>query len=165
MLFFSYNSYAQEGSSKVVQGPFKTNLFPGGEIYFEKGKQDINSCEPTKFILKYKNNNQVKIKKIDEYGSDPFCPELVSVFFYKIHNKDYIFVIIKRHIDLWMEKIDMDEYQVIAYKNENGILAKDDKISKDPRFSGDDGIFHDRNKIFKYKTAADVKRYLKQKYY
>lgn len=79
LLFFCSNTgYAQENkASEIIQGPFKTDLFPGGEIYFERGKLDINSCQPTKFILQYKNNNQIKIENIDEYGSDPFCPELV----------------------------------------------------------------------------------------
>lgn len=167
LLFFCSNTgYAQENkASEIIQGPFKTDLFPGGEIFFEKGKPDINNCQPTRFILKYKDNNQIKIENIDEYGSDPFCPELVSVFFYKLHDKRYIFTIIKRHINVGMEGIDTDEYRITAYsKNSNSVLVKDKKISDNPKFVGNDGLYHNKNVTFKYKTAADVKRYLRQKY-
>lgn len=118
LLFFCSNTgYAQDNKAgDIIQGPFKTDLFPGGEIYFEKGKPDINSCQPTKFILKYKDNNQVKTENIDEYGSDLFCPELVSVFFYKLHDKRYIFTMIKRHMDISAEHVDMDVYNIFSYK-------------------------------------------------
>lgn len=163
-LLFSYNSYAQD--NKIIQGPFKTDLFQNGEIYFEKGQQNINECHSIDFILKYKNNDQLKITKIDEYEIAPFCPELLSVFFYKLHNKQYIFTITKTHCDTLPEHVDMDLYQIFAYtKNNNGVLVKDKKISDNPDLIGEEGLQFNKKVTFKYKTAADVKRYLKEKYH
>lgn len=64
-----------------------------------------------------------------------------------------------------MEGIDTDEYRITAYsKNSNSVLVKDKKISDNPKFVGNDGLYHNTNVTFKYKTAADVKRYLREKY-
>lgn len=166
LFFFSNTGYAQDNKAgDIIQGPFKTDLFPGGEIFFENGQQNINECHSIDFILKYKNNNQFKITKIDEYEIDPFCPELLSVFFYKLHNQQYIFTIIKRHFDVLTEHVDMDSYDILAYtKNNNGVLVKDKKISDNPDLTGEEGLQFNKKVTFKYKTAADVKRYLRQKY-
>lgn len=64
--------------------------------------------------------------------------------------------------------IDNDEYETNAYtKNKDGKLAIDPDISGDPNFEGIDGIVDDDEhprRYYKYKTAAEVKRYLKKKY-
>lgn len=166
MLLFSYNSYAQEKPNAIVQGPFKTDLFPDGEIYFESSKEAINNCYPIQFILKYKNNNEFKIMKIDDYDMAPFCPELLSVFFNKLHGKQYIFTIIKTHISVVTAGDYMDVYNIFAYtKNSKGLLVKDKKISDDSSLTGYEGVRLNKNVTFKYKTATDVKQYLKQKYH
>lgn len=89
----------------------------------------------------------------------------MSVFFYKLHNQQYIFTIIKRHFDVLTEHVDMDSYDILAYtKNNNGVLVKDKKISDNPDLTGEEGLQFNKKVTFKYKTAADVKRYLRQKY-
>lgn len=164
-VFFN-NAYAQEEDTthKIIQGPFKTSLFQNGEIYFEGGEDHVNNCQPIKFMLRYKDNNYFKIVKVDEYDAY-FCPELLSVFFYKLQNRQYIFTMLKSEIINVGREDDMDSYEIHAYtKNDQGILVKDEKISKDPAFFGEEGMEAGKKVTFKYKTAADVKQYLKKKY-
>lgn len=102
---------------------------------------------------------------VDKYDVNGGDPEIVSVFFAKVHNKKYIFTIIKwrdYHAALQMNGYD---YQIYAYTINNlGKLRLDKEISNDPNLSGNEGEFDGKDVFFKYKTAAEVKRYLKLKY-
>ncbi|MDI2112922.1 hypothetical protein [Commensalibacter nepenthis] len=73
--------------------------------------------------------------------------------------------------------IDGDSYQTYVYtKNQQGILSLDKVISDDDNLSSFEGDNNCKNDInpdsdddgyvkYKYKTTADIKKYLKQKYH
>ncbi|CAI3937689.1 hypothetical protein [Commensalibacter communis] len=170
MYSFVGDSYAQTLPNEIIQGPFRTNLYPEGKIYFEKENDATpdDSCQTIAFILEYKQANQLKKEKVDEYYGNGGCVKLASVFFAKVHNKNYIFVMQKWEHHLSGVGIDNDEYETSAYtKNKKGKLIIDADLSADPNFSGIDGIVDDdvhHRRCYKYKTAAEVKKYLKQKY-
>ncbi|CAI3940936.1 unnamed protein product [Commensalibacter communis] len=167
---YSFISYAQTATNEVIQGPFKTDLYPGGKIYFVKENDATpdDKCQTIAFMLEYKQNNQLKKEKIEEYEENGGCVELASVFFAKIHNKSYIFVMQKWEHSMPAIGLYGNSYEIHAYtKNKEGKLVMDTNISGDPNFSGtdgtvDEGMHHMRH--YKYKTAAEVKKYLKQKY-
>lgn len=90
----------------------------------------------------------------------------VSVFFYKIHNKKHIVTIIKWRDYHQALKINGYDYQIYAYSiNKLDKLALNKQVSNDPNLSGSDGEYNGKDVFFKYKTASDVKRYLKYKYH
>lgn len=166
-LTYSFTSHAQTVPNEAIQGPFKTDLYPDGKIYFEKENDATpdDSCQTIAFMLEYKQDNHIKKEKIDEYVENGGCAQIASVFFVKIHNKSYIFVMQKWEIKAY--QVGVDFYETYAYsKNKEGNLVVDKKISRDPNFSGMDGIVDDDEnprRYYKYKTAA-IKKYLKQKY-
>ncbi|CAI3927563.1 unnamed protein product [Commensalibacter communis] len=166
-------SYAQETQQNdIIQGPFKTSLYPEGKIYFVKENDATpdDRCQMIAFMLEYKQDHIVKKEKIDEYEENGGCVEVASVFFDKIHNKPYIFVMQKwEHSFPPAIQMGSDSYEIRAYtKNKEGKLVIDADVSADPNFEGIDGIVDDDvnpERHYKYKTAADVKRYLKKKYH
>lgn len=177
-----YNcAYAQDDIKKdgIVSGPFKTDLFSEGKIYFIKRDDDkaMEGCDNISFMLEYKRDNQVKKEKIDHYTEDGGCPEIESVFFEKLRNKEYVFVMVVWHQNHQGAGVYGEDYQTYAYtKNGKGILSLDRKISKDKNLSGFEGgvdCINDSNpngddhceKTYKYKTAAALKAYLKKKYH
>lgn len=164
IFFIPLNSHAQENPKvEIIQGPFKTDLFPKGEIYFQK-TNNIN--KPVNFILKYKKNEKIIKNTIDQYEVNGGDPEIVSVFFDKIYNKKHIFIIIKWRDYHQALKMNGYDYQIYAYSiNKLGKLALNQQVSNDPNLSGSDGDYDVKDIVFKYKTAADVKRYLKYKYH
>ncbi|EHD13577.1 hypothetical protein CIN_17690 [Commensalibacter intestini A911] len=180
-LFYNISGFAQISDTKIVQGPFKTSLYPNGKIYFTRKEDDQNTivqqCYPISFFLENVQNGAVQKEKIDQYEEDGGCPEIKSVFFSIIKNQKYIFVMV-----VWDSKhagagTYGDVYQTYAYtKNDKGILSLDKNISDDENlsgFNGDNNCKSDLNpdgdtdcyKNYKYKTAADIKKYLKQKYH
>ncbi|WP_271789606.1 hypothetical protein [Commensalibacter communis] len=178
---YSIIGFAQAMPEKIIQGPFKTALYPNGKIYFTREDEDENAavqtCHPISFFLEKNQNNLQQKDKIDFYEVDGECPEIKSVFFGNIHNKKYIFVMVIRNSNHPGAGMDGDFYQIYAYtKNKEGILSLDRIISGDGNLSGFDGgrdcksyANPDGNDDcyvnYKYKTAADVKKYLKQKYH
>lgn len=161
--FYNVFASAQVTNNQIIQGPFKTDLFPRGKIYFQK-TSDIN--RPVNFILEYQQNGKDIKDIIDKYDVNGGDPEIVSVFFAKVHNKKYIFTIIKwrdYHAALQMNGYD---YQIYAYTINNlGKLGLDKRISNDPNLSGNEGEFDGKDVFFKYKTAVEAKHYLKKKYH
>lgn len=53
---FGHVGYAQTAPDEIVQGPFKTDLYPEGKIYFEKinNEKIIDNCRNVAFMLEYK---------------------------------------------------------------------------------------------------------------
>ncbi|OUI78448.1 hypothetical protein HK18_10540 [Commensalibacter intestini] len=160
--------YAQLKSSEIIQGPFKIDLYPDGKIYIEQNNDEISTggCPTTLLILEYQKNNQIKKETIDEYYEDGACVKIASIFFSKIHNKEYVFVMQKWEQNMPAINIYDNSYDTIAYtKNKDGKLCIDLNISKDHNLSEIDGTVADGKKVhYKYKTAAVIKKYLEQKY-
>lgn len=180
-LFYNISGFAEISDNQIIQGPFKTSLYPNGKIYFTRKEEDQNTieqkCYPISFFLENVQNGVVQKEKIDQYEEDGGCPEIKSVFFSNIKNKKYIFVMVvwdSNHAGIGMNG---DLYQTYAYtKNDKGILSFDKKISDDKNLSGFEGYDNCKTDInpegvkdcdvsYKYKTAADIKKYLKQKYH
>jgi len=69
----------------------------------------------------------------------------------------------KWEISLRAAGVYSDIYEISAYtKNKEGKLVVDPEISGNPNFSGIDGIVDDDEhpkRYYKYKTAAEVKKY------
>lgn len=89
-LFYNISGFAQISDTKIVQGPFKTSLYPNGKIYFTRKEDDQNTivqqCYPISFFLENVQNGAVQKEKIDQYEEDGGCPEIKSVFFSIIKN-------------------------------------------------------------------------------
>lgn len=78
----------------ILQGPFKTNLYPTGQLYFYNRK-DMDAY-PINFTLKYQDSGKDKQELIDLYEPDSgggiYTPATInSVFTYSIQQKSYIF--------------------------------------------------------------------------
>lgn len=79
VFFTPLNSHAQNDKElEIIQGPFKTDLFPEGEIYFQKTNDKI---KPVDFILKYQKNGKFIKYITDQYEVNGGDPEIVSVCF------------------------------------------------------------------------------------
>lgn len=55
-------------------------------------------------------------------------------------------------------------YQVYGYKYKGSKLIANEEITKDSELNGLDGEFSGEEKSFKFKDAASIKKYLKEKY-
>lgn len=173
-LFYNNIGFSQTTNNQIIQGPYKTSLYPEGKIYFQKTNDFEN---PISFIVDY-NVDGKNIKYIvDKYSHEGAAPEIKSVFFGTIHHKQYIFVMIVWSVNHSGIGMRGNVYQIYAYaKNNKGILSLDKQISNDDNLSGMDGYENCKAVAnpdgvvncavsFKYKTAAEVKKYLKQTYH
>lgn len=86
------------------------------------------------------------------------------MFFVNIQNVKNIVVLISWHQEHRAEQISGDLYQVYGYSFENGKIIPNKKITNDPILSGEDGEFNGEALHFKYQTAYEIKKYLKNKY-
>lgn len=151
----------------IIQGPFETVLYPEGKIYFQA--QESGYQTPVNFVLEYNQNGQPKKETIDQYKPNHVAAEIASVFTYPIHQKPYIFTIVK-----WSARPETSNgrygyfYKVYGYtKDQNNNLKLDQNVSNDPKLSGFIGanIYKNKEEItFKYETAGKLKKYLNQKY-
>ncbi|CAI3956800.1 unnamed protein product [Commensalibacter communis] len=151
----------------IIQGPFETTLYSKGKIYFQA--QESGYQTPVNFILEYNQDGQNKKVIIDQYKPNHVAAEIASVFTYSIHQKPYIFTIVK-----WSARPDTSNgrygyfYKVYGYtKDQNDNLKLDQKINNDPKLKGFIGAnqYEVKEEItFKYETAGKLKKYLNQKY-
>jgi len=81
-LIYNFKSYAQTVPNEVIQGPFKTNLYPDGKIYFEKinNEKIIDDCRNVAFMLEYKQDNHTIKDQINKYYENGACVDIASVF-------------------------------------------------------------------------------------
>lgn len=151
----------------IIQGPFETALYPKGKIYFQA--QESGYQTPVNFMVEYNQNGQQKKEIIDQYKPNHVAAEIASVFTYYIHQKPYIFTIVK-----WSARPETSNgrygyfYKVYSYtKDQNDNLKLDQNISNDPKLNGFIGanIYENKEEVtFKYETAGKLKKYLNQKY-
>ena len=154
-LLFAFCSLPSYGQGEVVQGPFKID----GEkvIYFQR--------EPNPdFPLGLYYDSGTKKTQVDKYEMDGDTPKIDTVFFMKIHNVKNVVVLISWHQLHQAESINGNTYQVYTYKYSNDSLILNDVITKDPTLNGMDGEFNGDEVHFKYKDAASIKQYIKNKY-
>jgi len=161
LLLFSTTAISQQNDT-IIHGPFETNLYNHGELYFEKTS---NFEYPVNFVLKYRCDKGVKKYIIDRYSHNGGIPEISSLFFHKINGISYIFTIVIWNINHRGIGTYGQYYQVYGYKKNNeGILIKDEIFEYDNNLSGIDGSDNGLESHFKYKTATDVKKYINKTY-
>lgn len=95
---------------------------------------------------------------------DGDTPNIDTMFFMNIHNVKNAIVLISWYQLHQAESINGNTYQVYAYKYSGNSLFKNDIITKDPALNGMDGEFNGEEVQFKYKNAASIKQYIKNKY-
>lgn len=152
-LFFSAISIAQVNN--MVQGPFKVD--EGKNIYFKK-----ESNEDYPLGLYFDVNGQSF--KVDTYETDGSSPNIDSVFLYKIKSDENVIVLVSWRQQHLAEGINGYLYQVFGYKYNGSQLIVNEEITKDSELNGLDGEFNGEGKSFKFKSAASIKKYLKEKY-
>ncbi|WP_253926750.1 hypothetical protein [Dickeya dadantii] len=137
-------------SSKIVHGPF--SLDKKSEILFIE-KDDNN------VVLLQKDQDKQYI--IDTYEPEGDNAHIDTVFFINLERARNIIVLVS-----WKQyhpgtDIDGTLYEIKGYRIHNGILRLNNRISKDNKLSGFDGINQNSKFTFKYKTYSDIKTYLK----
>jgi WD40 repeat protein len=142
-------------NGEIVHVPFQ--LDKNHSIYFEK-KQDIN-C-PLSLILS-KDGNKSEVECYEVNGSDP---DVVTLFFINLKGIENIIVLLS-----WSQKhqalnISGELYQVYGYSYVNGTVQFNENITNDPELAGAEGEFDGNKESFKYRNAASIKEYLKNKY-
>ncbi|MGP2449770.1 hypothetical protein ACTUSR_11795 [Pantoea stewartii subsp. indologenes] len=152
---FAFCSLPSYGQGEVVQGSFKID----GEktIYFQK---ETNPDFPLGLYF----DSGTKKTQVDKYEVDGDAPNIDTMFFMNIHNVKNAIVLISWHQLHQAESINGNTYQVYAYKYSGNSLFKNDIITKDPALNGMDGEFNGEEVQFKYKNAASIKQYIKNKY-
>ncbi|WP_392562450.1 hypothetical protein RHO12_02925 [Orbus sturtevantii] len=167
-LLFSTFIFSHQNET-IVHGPFNISWCGNGQFYFEE-THDLEY--PIHFILECGDEKKI----IDRYYVDGANfiilsnrqkPDMgiESVFFQEIGSKKHLFVIIKRNITHRALGINGDDYRVYAYENSpKNIIQLDKNIMKDNNLSGFEGESDGEESHFKYKTAAEVKKYIKETY-
>lgn len=77
LLYNNAVGFAQTTNNQILQGPFKTNLYPNGQIYFQKTNDFEN---PINFIVDYNVDGKNKKYIVDSYPRAGAAPEIKSVF-------------------------------------------------------------------------------------
>ncbi|MEX3932704.1 hypothetical protein AB4Y32_12990 [Paraburkholderia phymatum] len=96
-------------------------------------------------------------------GGEPFVE---SLFFYRIDGKVNVLVIVSWQINNRGEETYGKLYQIYAYYIKfDGSIVENSLVSDDDHMTGIDGVEQGQESKFQYKTAAGVKRYLKNKKY
>jgi len=167
-LFFSSFVFSQQNDT-IIHGPFNISWCNDGQFYFE---ENTDLEYPINFILECGGDKKI----IDQYyvdganfitlsnGQKPDM-NIESVFFEKVGLKKHLFVIIKRNITHRALGINGDDYRVYAYENDSqNIIQLDKHIMTDSNLWGFEGESDGEESHFKYKTAADVKKYINETY-
>ena len=149
--------------TSIVHGPFKTDLYPHGEIYFE---QEDKEYSPVNFILAVTESEDENAKfLIDHYAHDGSSPNIETVFFYSVHGVKNIFVIVSWSSIHRGEGVHGKFYEIYSYyKNTEGYLVLNEEIKSDMNLRGFDGYMKSGSIDFDYKTANEVKKYIRQHY-
>ncbi len=154
-LIFSQFTFSAQNDEGFVQGPFQIDNY--NSIYLKK-EDDVN------YPLSLYAKGREGISKIDAYETNGGGPNVKTVFFVNIQNVKNIVILISWHQEHRAEQISGDLYQVYGYSFENGKIAPNKKITNDHNLSGEDGEFNGDALHFKYQTASEIKKYLKNKY-
>ena len=159
-LIIATNVFAE---TSIVHEPFKTDLYPEGEIHFEQENKKYASVN---FILvpsTKKGKNEKFI--IDQYKHDGSSPHIESVFFYPVYGMENIFVIVSWSSIHKGEGVHGKFYEIYSYyKNDQGHLIMNENIKSDMNLRGFDGYMNSGSMNFDYKTAFYVKQYLRNFY-
>ncbi|WP_392551892.1 hypothetical protein RHO14_10495 [Orbus wheelerorum] len=167
-LVFSSFVFSQQNDT-IIHGPFNISWCDNGKFYF----QDTSDLEyPINFILECGSDKKI----IDKYyvdganfvilsnGQKPDM-SIESVFLQKIGSKKNLFVIVKRNITHRALGINGDDYRVYAYENASkNIIQLDTHLMTDSNLWGFEGESDGKESHFKYKTAAEVKKYINETY-
>lgn len=167
-LFFSSLVFSQQEIS-IVQGPFNISWCENGNFYFEE-TSDLDY--PINFVLQCRNSKII----VDKYyidganivyssNGEKVDMSIESVFFQKIQSKSNLFVIVKRVSTHKAERINTNDYDIYVYEYKpQKIISLNKKMMKDMNLSGSEGEIGGEYIYFKYKTAAEVKKYINQTY-
>lgn len=166
-LIFSSLAFSEEGSS-IIHGPFNISWCKNGKFYFE---ETTNLDYPINFVLECDNIKKV----IDKYFIDganivnfpnrKVDMTIESVFFQTVQSKRNLFVIVKRTTTHRAERINTNNYDIYVYEyNLQKIISLNSKLMQDANLSGSEGEVGGSEVYFKYKTAAEVKKYINKTY-
>jgi len=139
----------------IIHGPF--NIDKNSRVYI-KTENDIN--HPVGLYLERNN----KSYKIDSYETNGNVPNIDTVFFIKLNQVKNIVILASWHQKHRAEKINVDMYKIYGYSYKNHRLIPNKSITNDPKLQGQNGDFNGEYLHFKYKNAASIKEYLKDKF-
>ena len=155
-ILFFISFFANSAQETIVQGPFKV---PGDDNYVTiKYSSDDSNCPLTLSIDKVNTESVV-----DEYCQEGARPQIESVFFSKREHKPQVLILVSWFNNHRAENLMATYYKVYSYIKTGQIFEKDSKIDSDINLSGFDGLVDGENVTFKYKNAAEIKRYLLEK--
>ncbi|XKM12768.1 hypothetical protein RCS94_06990 [Orbaceae bacterium ac157xtp] len=166
-LIFSPLAFCEENST-IIHGPFGINWCKNGKFYFEETN---NLDYPINFVLECDNVTRI----VDQYASDganilhfsnrKFDIEIESVFFQKVQSKRNLFIIVKRRTTHKAERINADDYDIYVYEyHPQKIITLNNKLMEDINLNGSEGEVGGEEVYFKYKTDAEVKKYINETY-
>jgi len=154
-LSFLVLSFYTVAQSDIVQGPFK--LDDESSVYIKKDS-DINY--PLGLYFESNGNHY----KVDSYEVDGDLPNVETVFLVNIYKQNNVIVLISWKQRHSAEKINGVSYQVYDYKYSSNHLDINTSIKNDQNLNGLDGVFNGEELHFKYKNAAEIKKYLESHY-
>jgi hypothetical protein len=105
-------------------------------------------------------------KKIEfaRYSIEGGTPVIESIFFMPLHGRINVFSIVSWGINNRGDGTYGKLYQVYAYNfDENGNLVENKHVSGDDAMTGVEGVSEGTTSEFRYRTAAQVKRYWRNK--
>jgi hypothetical protein len=145
--------------AEIVQGPFETNIFPGGKIWVEKINESHKSLA---LVLESTNSDGViERRRVDAYDDSGTGPTVESIFFYPVKGKKSIVVLVSWGVNSHGIATYGKLYQVYAYEREGqDKIVPNAAIILDRGLSGMDGYQDGSVVVFKYKDATSIKRYI-----
>lgn len=165
LLFLAGLSFAQ-GEDKyvqgtVVQGPYKTTVIDGGELsVLETGDAEF----PMSLVLDVVKAGGIRFRSlVDKYDVAGSEPKVESLFFYPVHGKQNVLVLVSWSISSRGIGTYGTLYQVYAYeKSPTNELVVNKRIAFDNNLTGIDGYQEGEEQSFIYKDATSIKRYIKK---
>jgi len=145
----------------IVEGPFKTDVFPSGKLWVEK----INEAHKTlALILESTNKDGGRIRRrVDAYDDGGTGLTVDSVFSYPVRGKKHVVVLVSWGVNSRGVGTYGRLYHVFAYsRGANDEIVPNKEISNDDSLFGMYGYQEGEVIKFNYKDASSIKRYIKE---
>ncbi|WP_089159687.1 hypothetical protein [Caballeronia sordidicola] len=142
------------------------NIFDATSIYKNSrvAIENADDAHPVTLIMYRPIDGECRREEFARYSIEGSAPTIDSLFFFKLHSQVNIFTIISWSINNRGAGTYGKMYQIYAYKTgADGSLLENKKISESDAMTGIDGYDGGRQSRFRYKTAIDVKRFLRNK--
>ncbi|VWC14291.1 hypothetical protein BLA15816_05538 [Burkholderia lata] len=165
-LLFSLSAYGAEVISACPAASTKSNVFDSS-VLAENSRVSIeNGTAEYPLVLYLYRPTQGGCEKAEfaRYSVEGSVPAVESIFFMSLRGRVNIVSIVAWDVSNRGDGTYGRLYQVYAYFfDKDGVLVENGRVSGDSSMTGIEGYAQGKESKFRYRTASDIKRYLRSR--